>query len=134
MTSPIGVQRAYLRRATCKPKKKTYSRVDAPKVVDDAGQNGGQVGNGAGTVTGILEVPKYWPPSNTTPIHRFKFRPREASQPGRPAQCPALKRPASAYEPPRNSSMRGYWAASAAFAEGDGDGTVAGDGTGAGEG
>src|ERR1035437_6558788 len=115
MSSPNGVQRSYLRRANCAPKRKLYSRVATSNVGKPAGQKTfGHVGNGAGTADGIFEVPKYWPPSNTIPSQLVAFRPREASQPGRPAQCPALKRPASAYEPPANSSMRGYWRAGGA--------------------
>src|SRR5258708_23321896 len=92
-----------------------YSRVVALNVVPE-GQNSPQVGNGAGTAVGILEVPKYWPPSTTNPSQLVAFRPKEASQPGRPAQCPALKRPASAYEPPANNSKRGYWTGGAGLA------------------
>src|ERR1035437_9769603 len=55
------------------------------------------------------------------PSQLVAFAPREASQPGNPAQCPALKSPASAYEPPSNSSTCGYGpAGGAALAVGAG--------------
>src|SRR5271157_6015026 len=110
MSSPNGVQRLYLRRENCAPKRKLYSRVVTLNVGDVVGQKpfgSPQVGNGAGTAVGIFEVPKYWPPSTTIPSQRVAFRPREASHPSNPAQCPALKRPASAYEPPPKNSKRG---------------------------
>src|SRR5450631_1810007 len=84
-----------------------YSRV-ATLNVGGAGQKSPHLGNGYGTADGIFEVPKYWPPSTMNPSQLVAFRPREASQPGNPAQCPALKRPASAYEPPAKNSTRGY--------------------------
>src|SRR5260221_5423691 len=107
-----------------------YSRVVALNVAPE-GQNSPQVGNGAGTAVGILEVPKYWPPSTTNPSQLVAFRPKEASQPGRPAQCPALKRPASAYEPPANNSQRGYWNGGAGTAGRPRRGTGHARGTGA---
>src|SRR5208337_1002394 len=126
MISPNGVQRSYLRRENCAPKRMLYSRVVALNVGDVVGQKGGQVGKGAGTATGILKVPKYCPPSTTIPSQLVAFRPREASQPGNPAQCPALKRPASAYEPPAKNSKRGYWGARAGMAGGAGAGAGVG--------
>src|SRR5260221_4066343 len=108
-----------------------YSRVVALNVAPE-GQNSPQVGNGAGPAVGILEVPKYWPPSTTNPSQLVAFRPKEASQPGRPAQCPALKRPASAYEPPANNSKRGYWTGGAGTAGRVGGGIRTGSGAGAG--
>src|ERR1039458_1552177 len=92
MSSPNGVQRSYLRRANCAPKRRLYSRVDTLNVGHVAGQYW-PGGNGAGTANGIFEVPKYWPPSTTNPSQLVAFAPREASQPGNPAQCPALKKP-----------------------------------------
>src|ERR1035437_6452112 len=133
MSSPNGVQRSYLRRANCAPKRKLYSRVATSNVGKPAGQKTfGHVGNGAGTADGIFEVPKYSPPSNTIPSQLVAFRPREASQPGRPAQCPALKRPASAYEPPPKSSKRGYWGAGLGLAVGAGISASSGAGAWAG--
>src|SRR5258708_39280897 len=110
-----------------------YSRVVSLTVAPE-GQNSPQVGNGAGTAVGILEVPKCWPPSTTNPSQLVAFRPKEASQPGRPAQCPALKRPASAYEPPANNSKRGYWTGCAGTAgfRGGWHGTGVGGGRGGG--
>src|ERR1039458_3978791 len=107
MSSPNGVQCSYLRRKNCGPKRKLYSFVCTSNVGVVVGQNDGvppQLGNGACVPVGIFEVPKYWPPSTTKPSHGVAFRPKEASQPYSPAQCPALKRPASAYVPPPNSS------------------------------
>src|SRR5208337_5046288 len=98
---PNGVHRSYLRRANCTPNRKLYSRVVTLNVGEEPGQKAfGHGGNGSGEALGIFEVPKYWPPSTTNPSQRAAFKPREASQPGKPAQCPALKKPASAYEPP----------------------------------
>src|ERR1700676_1868788 len=133
MSSPKGVQCSYLRRENCAPKRILYSRV-ATSNVGPGGQNSPQGGNGAGTAVGIFEVPKYSPPSTTSPSQLVAFRAREASQPGIPAQCPALKRPASAYEPPANNSKRGYWTGGAGLAVrvGVGIGTVSGAGAGAG--
>src|ERR1700687_2610477 len=92
-----------------------YSRV-ATLNVGPGGQKSPQVGNGAGTAVGIFEVPKYWPPPMTNPSQLVAFRPSEASQPCRPAQWPALKGAASAYEPPPKNSMRGYWTGGAGLA------------------
>src|ERR1700732_3609049 len=134
MSSPNGVQCSYLRRENCAPKRMLYSRVATLNVHDGELQKVWPVGNGAGTAPGILKVPKYWPPSTTNPSQLVAFRAREASQPGSPAQCPALKRPASAYEPPANNSKRGYWTGGAGLAVrvGVGIGTVSGAGAGAG--
>src|SRR4029077_4668049 len=133
-SSPNGVQRSYLRRENCAPKRKLYSRVVTLNVQDGGPQKVWPGGNGAGTAPGILEVPKYWPPSTTNPSQLVAFRAREASQPGSPAQCPALKRPASAYDPPANSSKRGNWTGGAGLAVRVcvGIGTVSGAGAGAG--
>src|ERR1700727_2386074 len=106
MSSAIGVQVRYLRRANCTPKRTLYSRVSTSNVGDVPGQKGGHVGKGAGAAVGIFDVPKYWPPSTISPIQLVIFRPNEASHPGNPAQCPALNRPASAYVPPTNNSSR----------------------------
>src|SRR5450759_2445558 len=130
MSSPIGVQRSYLRRANCTPKRKLYSRVATLNVEHKVAQYSGPVGNGFGTLNGIFEVPKYWPPSTMNPSQLVAFRPREASQPGNPAQCPALKRPASAYEPPAKNSKRGNGRAGGAGLAG-GVGISAGSGAGA---
>src|SRR5258708_10583302 len=128
MSSPNGVQRSYLRRANCAPKRTLYSRVVTLNVQDGVSQKVWPAGNGAGTAPGIFEVPKYSPPSTTNPSQLVAFSPSEASQPGKPAQWPALKRPASAYEPPANSSKRGNWTAWAGLAVGVGGGMATGSG------
>src|ERR1035438_1540541 len=66
-----------------------------------------QFGNGACTVVGIFEVPKYSLPSNTSPSQLAALMPNEAFHPFRSAQCPALKRPVCAKEYPPNNSKRG---------------------------
>src|SRR4029077_3315486 len=119
-----------VRSANFAPQITLYSRVFAAIVQSGVLQKVWPDGNGAGTAPGIFEVPKYWPPSATNPSQLVAFRVREASQPGRPAQCPELKRPASAYEPPAKSSKRGNWTGGAGVAVrvGVGIGTVSGAG------
>src|ERR1035438_5946173 len=92
MSSPKGVQRSYLRYGNCAPKRTSYSRVFTSNG-SVSGQNLPQVGNGAGTFLGILEVPKNSRTSTTNPNQVAAFKPKEAFHPFSPAQCPALKKP-----------------------------------------
>src|SRR6202140_1960023 len=95
-SSPKGVQRSDLRRENCGPKRKLYSRVVASNVGKVVGHKGGQVGKGVGTATGIFVVPNNSQPSTINPSQWVALKARDASQPSRPAQWPALKKLVSA--------------------------------------